>query len=191
MLSVRCSLAPILLVWLLALATPIEQCTEGAPPEKVNTVKKSLDGVVLFTATISQETRASEPVSLSLQLKNLGEELLVFNDGPLDTFLLKVKSKDGTVVPATRYLEFLGERAKGGKPRVERARDVIIELAPGKQAGVTLPLYRFFDLSLDGEYVVCVEARFTVKRGSGKIAIESLPFTIRYVRPFLRIMEDK
>ena len=69
--SVRCSSA--LLVWL-ALATPIEQCTGADPPEKVNTVKKSLDGVVLFTATISQEPRASEPVSLSLQLKNLGEK---------------------------------------------------------------------------------------------------------------------
>lgn len=200
--SVRCSLAPILLVGLLALATPIEQCTGGGPPgkdkekdktdppEKVNTVKKALGGVVLFTATISEKSRASEPVSLSLQLKNLGEELVVFNDSPFDTFLLKVKTKDGTVVPATRYLESRFKEGKVGAPDVDRARHVDIELAPGKEAEVTLPLDRLFDLSLAGEYVVSVEARFTVKRTPGKIAIENLPFRTDHAS-FVRITNVK
>ena len=198
MLRVRRSLALILLAWMLASATPTEQCTWGAAAQKVNTVKKSLDGVVLFTATIPQESPAGEPVSFSLQLKNLGKELLVFNDSPFGTLLLKVKTKDGTVVPATRYLESRFKGAKRGAPGVSRARYVDIELAPGKEAGVTLPLHRFYDLSLDGDYVVSVEARFTVKGKSGKaaddkaekIAIENLPFTIRHV-PFGRITKVK
>jgi hypothetical protein len=120
----------------------------------------------------------------------LGEELLVVNDSALDTFLLKVKTKDSTVVRATRYLEDLVKPAKPGAPDVQRARNVIVELAPGEEATVTLPLDRFFDLSLHGEYVVSVEARFTVKRASGKIAIENLPFTIRHV-PFDRVTKVK
>jgi hypothetical protein len=102
---------------------------------------------------------------------------------------LKVSRKDGAVVPKTRYLEDLVKPDKIGRaPDV--ARKVIIELAPGKEAGVTLPLNRFFDLSLDGEYVVSVEARYRVKRIPGKIAIENLPFTIRQV-PFDRITTVK
>jgi hypothetical protein len=189
MVSVRRSLALILLALMLPSATPIEQCTEGGPPGKINTVKKSLDGVVLFQATISPESRAGEPVSLSLQLKNLGTELLVFNDSPLNTVLLKVRTKDGALVPKTRYLEDLVKPANKGGAR-DVARDVDIELAPAKEAGVTLPLHRFFDLSLHGDYVVSVEARFTVKGTVGKIAIENLPFTIRHV-PFGRITNVK
>lgn len=196
MLSVRCSSALFLLVSLLVLAAPIEQSTGADPSEKtkadpektkadpagkLNTVKKSLDGVVLFTAAIPQESPAAEPVRLSLQLKNLGKTLLVFNDSAFDTFLLEVKTKDGAVVRATRYLEELVKPAKGRAPHVERARDVDIELAPGKEAGVTLPLHQLFDLSLDAEYVISIEARFTVKGASGKVAIENLPFRIRHV----------
>ena len=189
MLSVRCPLPLILLVWLLPLAMPIGQCTRADPPEKVNTVKKALEGVVLFTATIPRESAASGPVSLSLRLKNLGKELLVFDDSSLDTFLLKVRRKDGAVVPKTRYLEDLLKPGKIGRPP-DVARKVIIELAPGREAGVTLPLNRFFDLSQDGEYVVSIEARYTVNRIPGKIAIENLPFTIRHV-PFDRITTVK
>jgi hypothetical protein len=154
-------------------------------------VKKSLDGVVLFTATISQESPAGEPVSLSLQLKNLGTELLVFDDCSLDTFVLKVKTKVGIIVPTTRYLENLQAPRKGKAPPVNIARHVNIELAPGKEAGVALPLHRFLDLSLHGDYVVSVEARFTVKGTSGKIGIENLPFTIRWVPSLRRITEVK
>lgn len=190
--SVRCSLALILLALMLALALPIGQCSGGDPPGKVNTVKKSLDGVVLLTATIPQEARAGEPVSVSLQLKNLGKQRLAFSDSPLDTFLLKVKTKDGAFVPKTRSLEDLVKPDKPGGAR-NVARYVDIRLAPGEEAGVTLTLNRMFDVSLEGEYLVSVEARYAVKGKSGKaaddkadkIAIENLPFTIRWV-PFLQ-----
>jgi hypothetical protein len=181
MQSIRCSLAP-MLFWLLVLTTPIEQCIGQEPAGKVNALKKSVDGLVLFTATIPQESRAGEPVSLSLQLKNLGKELLVFDDNVLDTFVLIVKTKDGTVIPVTRYLDDILARRKGN-----RGRFVQIELEPSKEAGVALPLNRFFDLSRDGEYAVSMEARYAVKRTDGKIAIENLPFTIRWVPSLSRI----
>src|SRR5437899_293410 len=126
MLSIRGSLTLILLVWPLASTRPTEGWVPADTPEKVNTGKKSLDGVVLFTATIAPESRESEPASLSLQLKNLGMELLVFNDRPMETFSVKVKKKDGALLPATRYLKELMDESK------RRHRDVLIELPQGE-----------------------------------------------------------
>lgn len=190
--SARYRLVFALLLALLSLPTAFEECAGKDPPEKFkvdppkkfNTVKKSLDGVVLFTATIAEKSLATEPVLLSLQLKNDGEEILAFSDVPFDTFLLKVKTKDGAVVPATRYLE------SRLKPERERGRYVIIELAPGKAAGLTLPLDRLFDLSLEGEYLVSIEAKFTANRVAKKVVVENLPLRMQHP-PFVRITNVK
>jgi len=183
MLGTLSSLA-LILVWLLAPTSAMEGCAPGDVAEKVNTAKKPLEGVALFTATIPQTSRETEPASLSLQLTNLGKERLVFNDRPMETFAVKVKKKDGALLPTTRYFKELIDESKRAD------RNVLIELASGKKARVTLSLERLFDLSLEGEYLVDVEARFTVKRAAGKIAIENLPFTIR-AAPFVRIMKLK
>ena len=170
---------PLILVWLLAATSAMEGCATGDVAEQVNTAKKPLEGVALLTATIPQTSPETERVSLSLQLTNLGKELLRFNDRPMETFSVKVKKKDGALLPTTRYFKELIDELKRAD------RNVLIELASGKKARVTLSLERLFDLSLEVEYLIDVEARFTVKGAAGKIAIENLPFTIRST-PFVR-----
>ena len=157
---------PLILVWLLAATSAMEGCATGDVAEQVNTAKKPLEGVALLTAT------------------NLGKELLRFNDRPMETFSVKVKKKDGALLPTTRYFKELIDESKRAD------RNVLIELASGKKARVTLSLERLFDLSLEGEYLVDVEARFMVNRAPKKIAIENLPFTIR-AAPFVRIEKLK
>src|SRR5262245_14432970 len=125
MLGTLSSLA-LILVWLLAPTSAMEGCAPGDVAEQVNTAKKPLEGVALFTATIPQTSPETERVSLSLQLTNLGKELLVFNDRPMETFSVKVKKKDGALPPTTRYFKALVEESK------RRDRNVLIGQVHGE-----------------------------------------------------------
>jgi hypothetical protein len=185
--NVSRSLALIVLVLVLASATPNEQTTGNRVVRNENVGKSSLDAVALLTAAIPQESLATESVSLSLKLKNLGKDLLVLDTFALDTFHLVLKTKDGAAVPATRYLEHLQPPGKKRK----RTRVTVISLEPGKEAGVSVPLGRFFDLSLDGEYVVSVKAWFLVNGSSVQIAVDDLPFKIRWAPPDIDITRGK
>ena len=184
MLCIRGIVPLVLLVWLIASAVAAEDSGAGDNNEKTITEKKSLDGVAMFTVTVATDACETEPIRLSLRLKNLGETPLVISDRPIVTFALSVYKKNGESLPSTRYLKELIKESK----RADRY--VVIELPLNKEASVALRLERLFDLSLEGEYFVSAEARFTVNRVPGKIAIEKLPFRVRST-PFVRITKVK
>jgi hypothetical protein len=171
MWSIRAS-AGLISILLVLPSQPFKASDQAAKVEEVNRGEKSIEGVVVLAAEIPRISVAGQTIPLSLELKNLGKEVVVFSDSVVTTFSIKMKTKEDTFVPPTLYLRWLDEVAQ------KKKRASIIELAPGKKASVVVNLDRLFDVSLFGEYSVAIEANYRVKQTPGRVVIDKLDFTI-------------
>ncbi len=152
------------------------------PAKKTRRAEASAADVVTLTASIPGKTPAGEHIPLTLELRNIGKQRVVFGDAVFDTFALEVKTKEGTVVPQTYWGRW---QHKTGK----EARKVLIELDPGKTAAVTFDLDRLFDLSGFGEYTLRVQARVRAGKEPRSVVVERLAFEVG-LTPFPRIKAD-
>ena len=128
-------------------------CLKSASAEaQSNASNAGLDahGCSISISTTKPQYASGEPVSLIIDLKNVGTTNLVVERGTFAHYDITVLFGNGDHVPMTLF----------GKRELERKHLAgslaLLTLKPGEQTSLEIPLSRLFDFSLTSSYKVSV-----------------------------------
>lgn len=124
-------------------------------------------GCSISISTRKPQFASGEPISLMIDLKNVGTVDLVVERGTFAHYDITVVFGNGDHVPMTLF----GKR-KLGRNHVAGSL-ALLTLKPGEQTSVEIPLSRLFDFSLATSYKVSVTRKVKMPGTNSSVTIHS------------------
>lgn len=117
--------------------------TDGSAPGAV------VDGLRLSAVVATNAFAAMQPIEVHLDLTNVSEEVKIIGiSGPMGLLEISVRDENRKEIPLTRFGKSWAEDYR------PHARIKPTRMAPGKVYSETIVLNRFFDMTMDGTYLV-------------------------------------